>query len=601
MGKIRDELIFKKLNRLMNGPLATRRTQGAHKLKRRYHNKYNYQQASWNKNQGITRDDYQLFKALNLEALADRNRTARYIEFDSMDFVPELHSALDIYADEITTCSELTPLLHIETKNESIKQILEELFYDVLNLESNLFGWVRNMVKYGDYFMYLDLDDTYGVVGTAPLPLREIRRFEGLDPLNPNYVKFSWDSTKREFESTQIAHFRIYSDEKYAPYGVSVLEGGRRIFRQLTLMEDAMMAYRVVRSAERRVFYLDVGGIPHESIEPYVEQVRSSIRRNQIVDEDTGQVTLRYNAMSIEDDYVVPVHGRDSATRIETLPGGQFTGDIEDVQYLRDKLFSAIKIPQEYLTAGREAVDQGTLSQKDIRFARTVQRLQRYVIETLQRIAYTHLYLLKYQGNDLVDFKLRLNNPSRIAELQELEHWKTKLDVAVGAGLDASSMFSRRYIFEKILGISPEEFDRNNKELDTDKRMQAKHGALEQGADASGGGAGGALDDMGFGEEGVEGEGEVPTETDDDSMLITSPGRREANQAEEYLRGQAERRRGIHTTSGAKGKKYKSVSSDKRDLGANTRHNKSLYGDQYIGRSDRSKKIKESEDKADKE
>ena len=218
-----------------------------------------------------------------------------------------------------------------------------------------------------------------------------------------------------------MGHFRILGNDKYAPYGTSILEAARRIWRQLTLLEDAMMAYRIVRSAERRVFYVDVGNVAPNDVEQFMQKAMTALKRNQVVDEKTGRVDLRYNPLSIEEDYFIPVRGQQS-TKIESLAGGQYTGDIDDVKYLRDKLFSAIKVPQSYLARGEGGEeDKTTLAQKDIRFARTIQRLQRSVISELEKIGIIHLFVLGYRNEDLIKFKLRLNNPSKIAELQELE------------------------------------------------------------------------------------------------------------------------------------------------------------------------------------
>ena len=182
------------------------------------------------------------------------------------------------------------------------------------------------------------------------------------------------NSANMTFENWQIGHFRVLGNDRYAPYGTSVLEPARRIWRQLTLLEDAMMAYRIVRSPERRVFYIDIGNIAPQDVEQYMERVKTTMKRNQIVDSKTGRVDLRYNPMSIDEDYFIPVRANNN-TRVENLPGGTYTGDIDDVKYLRDKLFSALKVPASYLSRAEGAdEDKATLAQKDIRIARTIQR-----------------------------------------------------------------------------------------------------------------------------------------------------------------------------------------------------------------------------------
>jgi len=297
------------------------------------------------------------------------------------------------------------------------------------------------------------------------------------------------------------------------------------------------MSYRIVRSPERRVFYVDVGGINPNEVEQYMQKVVTQMKRNQVVDADTGRVDLRYNPMSVDEDYFIPVRGAQQSTKIESLPGGTYTGDIDDVKYLKDKLFSALKIPQSYLFRGEGAAeDQTTLAQKDIRFARTIQRLQRVVISELEKIGIIHLYTLGYRGNDLISFKMSLNNPSKIAELQELEQWRTRFDVASAA---SEGYFSKRWIATNLFNISEEEFLRNQRELAYDKIMQAQFDVLdgESGeGDGLGGGMGGLLGgeeegggelDMGdLGDEAGDEPEEAPPE-EPETNLLAVPGKRD--------------------------------------------------------------------------
>jgi len=414
---------------------------------------------------------------MHSKIMAQQNRAERYTDYEQMEYMPELASGLDIYADEMTTHSSLESMLHIKCPNEEIRAVLHSLYTNVLNLEHNLFGWCRSMVKFGDFMLYLDIDERLGIKQAIALPIKEVERLEGEDPTNPQYIQYQWNSAGMTFENWQVAHFRILGNDKYAPYGTSVLEGGRRIWRQLVLMEDAMMAYRIVRSAERRVFYMDVGNIAPQDVEQYIQKTITAMKRNQVVDSNTGRVDLRYNPLSVEEDFFVPIRGNDSS-KIEQLAGGAFTGDIDDVKYLRDKLFAAIKIPPAYLSADRESSeDQTTLAQKDVRFSRTVQRLQRAVISELEKIGIVHLYTLGFRGDDLVSFRLKLNNPSKIAELQEMEHWKAKFEIAGGA---TENFFSRRWVSEHIFGLSEEEFLRNQREIFFDRKYEAQVNAAAE-------------------------------------------------------------------------------------------------------------------------
>jgi hypothetical protein len=581
----RDSQLFKSLTRLFSGPIVSYRSESGRKIRRQHLDKYStrFKTAS---GQQFKKQSYNPLDTIAANAIANQRRSERYIDFDQMEYMPELASALDIYADEMTTFSALSPMLNIKCRNDEIKAVLNILYHKIMNIEHNLFGWCRTMCKYGDFILYLDIDDNEGIQSTIAIPLQEVERLEGLDATNPNYVQYQWNSAGMTFENWQVAHFRILGNDKYAPYGTSVLEPVRRIWRQLTLMEDAMMAYRIVRSSERKVFKIDVGAVPPQEVEQFMQKIVSQLKRHSIVNKDTGRVDLRYNPMSIEEDYYIPVRAG-SVTDIQNLGGGQNTTAIDDVKYLRDKMFSGIKIPQAYLTMGEGAQeDKTTLATKDIRFARTIQRLQRSMIHELEKVGIIHLYTLGYRGEDLLNFKLALNNPSKIAELQELEHWKTKFDIAASA---TEGYFSRRWVADNIFGMSHEEFLRNQREQYYDRKHDtALEGVAEAAAGGDGGGGeAGGLDLGGGGEEGGldlggdagggdldlggdEGGGDEGG-GDESALLAAPPGSRNSPRLAKSL-GKRARAGKKYVTKGAKGKAYQKVATDKRPQGARTRN-----------------------------
>tara|TARA_B100000927_G_scaffold262348_1_gene233184 strand:+ start:4542 stop:6527 length:1986 start_codon:yes stop_codon:yes gene_type:complete len=541
-----QSVLFRRLTKLLSGPLTQYRNQNSHRLRRIDLDKFSNTFTSAS-GRDFKKTAYNPYDNLQAGYMASQQRTERYVDFDQMEYTPEIASALDIYADEMTTYSSLSPMLTVDCDNQEIKAILESLYTNVLNIEHNLFAWCRTMCKYGDYFLYLDVDDKLGVTSVIGLPTREVERLEGEDKQNPNYVQFQWNSAGLTFENWQVGHFRILGQDKYNPYGTSVLEAARRIWRQLTLLEDAMMAYRIVRSPERRAFYVDVGNIPPQDVEQYMQKVMTTMKRNQVVDPQTGRVDLRYNPLSIEEDYFIPVRGN-SSTKIESVAGGKYTGDIEDVKYLRDKLFSALKIPAAYISSDGDKAeeDKTTLAQKDIRFARTVQRLQRSVVAELEKIGIIHLYTLGYRDEDLVSFRCSLNNPSKIAEMQELEYWKTKFDIV---GSATEGFFSKQWLSRKLFGLSDEEFIKNRREMFYDKRFEAAletAGEAEQAAMTAGLDAGPGADPLaamsepgGLGTVGAEPELGAPTTPDvepavttpapaeDGALLAAPPGKRE--------------------------------------------------------------------------
>jgi len=543
--------LFKRLTRLFSGPLINYRAQFTRQDRRVALDKYKYRFKSLSGQQFKASQDNlsRNYNLLTSQAMRNQNRNERYIDFDQMEYMPEIASAMDIYADEMTTSNEYNQLMQIECRNDEIKTILHSLFYDALNVEFNAFGWARTMCKYGDFFLYLDIDETIGVKNVIGLPPNEMERLEGQDPTNPNYVQYQWNSAHMTFENWQVAHFRILGNDKNAPYGTSILEPARRIWRQLVLIEDAMLAYRVVRAPERRVFKIDVGNIAPQDVEQYMEKVKTSLKRNALVNATTGKVDLRYDPLSVEEDYFIPMRGG-VGSDIVTLPGAASLNDIDDVKYIRDKLFSAIKIPQSYLSMGEGGdEDKTTLAQKDIRFSRTIQRLQRTLVAELEKIAVVHLFTLGYRGEDLISFRLILNNPSKLAEMQQLEHLRTKFEIASSA---TEGMFSKRWISKNVFAQSDEEFLRNQREAFYDRKYQASLEAVaEMAAEEAGGGLGGlgAPGDLGLGTEGEDllgepgaelpgaaapapgAEAEVPPAEagGEETALLATPGRREDN------------------------------------------------------------------------
>jgi hypothetical protein len=566
-----ESQLFKSLTRLFSGPVTQRRTQTGRQLRRRHLDIYGQKFRSASGKQ-FKKSEYNPINQVAMQMISNRNRSERYIDFDEMEYVPEIASALDIYADEMTTYTEIRPMIRIKCANEEIKHILHNLYHNVLNIEHNLFGWSRTMCKYGDFFLYLDIDEELGIRSAIGLPAQEVERLEGEDETNPNYVQFQWNSAGLTLENWQVAHFRILGNDKHTPYGTSVLEASRRIYRQLILLEDAMMAYRIVRAPERRMFKIDVGGIPPQEVEQYMQKVMTQMKRHQVVDPTTGKVDLRYNPLSIEEDYYIPVRGQ-TATDIVSLKGGEYTGQIEDVKYLRDKLFAALKVPQSYLTMGEGATeDKASLAQKDIRFARTIQRLQRVVIAELEKIGIIHLYTLGYRDDDLLSFKLQLNNPSKIAELQEIEHWKARFEIA-GAATDG--YFSKRWIAEHLLGMSEDEFLRNQREMFFDKKYSAKLEAAAEGAPE-------AKPDVAAGLPDIE-EPKAPTEepkapeapAEGDEDLLAEPAAKRDDK--EYKRGPYKR----HQSSYDKGrriKNYRSIASTEVGTARSTFPGKTGFG-----------------------
>ena len=392
-----------------------------------------------------------------MSAYGTYDRMARYSDFSEMEYTPEIASALDIYSEESVSADEAGKTLHIYSDNPKIKKILTELFYDTLNVEFNMTSWVRNLVKYGDCFLFNDVHPQHGVINCFPLPISEVEREEGFDPNDPMAVRFRWITQGNQvLENWQVSHMRLLGNDAFIPYGSSILEPARRIWRQMILLEDAMLVHRIVRAPDRRAFYIDVGNVPPEEVANYMEQAQTSLKRSSIVDQNTGRVDLRYNPLSVDEDYFIPVRGGDSGTKIEGIAGQTIAGETNDVEYIQKKLFAALKIPKAYLGYDEGLGAKATLSQEDIRFSRTIARIQRTVLSEMNKLAIVHLYCNGFSDEDLLDFKLMLSNPSTIAQQQKLELYKSRFETAATA-IGVAGMVDRNWVQKNILRFSDEE------------------------------------------------------------------------------------------------------------------------------------------------
>jgi hypothetical protein len=328
--------------------------------------------------------------------------------------------------------------------------------------------WTRNTCKFGDNFIYLKLDPEKGVVGCQQLPNIQIERLEKGMRFQPDKysqemendaLKFVWKEKNMEFNTWEIAHFRILGDDRKLPYGTSMLEKARRIWKQLLLCEDAMLIYRLSRAPERRVFKVFVGNMDDKDVDAYVQRVASKFKRDQIVDPKTGNVDMRYNQMAVDQDYFIPVRDATANNPIETLAGAANMAEIADIEYIQKKLVTALRIPKAYLGFEEAVGDGKNLSLLDIRFARTINRIQKSMLAELNKIAIIHLFLLGFE-DELTNFVLSLNNPSKQGELLNLEVWKEKFAIykeAVTEIANTISPTSASWAKKHILGFSDEE------------------------------------------------------------------------------------------------------------------------------------------------
>lgn len=409
---------------------------------------------------------------LEKSLLYETQRYPAYMDYELMEYYPIIGQALDILMEESTTVNAEGKILNIFSENVRVKEELEELFYNRLNIHTTLPMWTRNTVKLGDNFVLLQIDDELGIVGVKQLPNIEVERVEGAInsrmktqlKTDEEEVIFRWKATDLvEFKYWQIAHFRLLVDDKRLPYGVSVLEKARRIWKNLLLVEDAMRTIRLLRAIDRRIFYVDVGNIDPNDVQAYVEDIASRFKRKRHVDEYTGQEDLKYNVMGYDQDFVIPKRGADDTTKIENLPGASNIDAIADIEYDLNQLFAALGIPKPFLQYDAAAGEGKNLALQDVRLARKVNRIQQAMLQELNKIAMVHLMIVGLE-DEIHNFELSMNNPSQQADIMRTEQFAAKItsfkDAVSDAGKGISAM-SYTMAMKEILGFTDDKIRLN--------------------------------------------------------------------------------------------------------------------------------------------
>lgn len=422
-------------------------------------------------------------------------RTQLYSDYDAMDTDAIIASALDIIADESTLKNDMGEVLSIRSSDDDIQKILYNLFYDVLNIEFNLWSWVRQMCKYGDFFLKLEISEKFGVYNVIPYSAYHIERKENFDPEHPTKVIFTYNpegyfggnsgmyytpnqtqTNDIVFDNYEVAHFRLLSDMNYLPYGRSYIEPGRKLFKQYTLMEDAMLIHRIVRAPEKRIFYMNVGGIPPNEVENFMQKTINTMKRTPHIDQKTGEYDMKYNVQNMLEDFYIPVRGNDTTTKIDTTPGLQYDG-IQDVEYLREKLFAALKVPKAFMGYDENTDGKATLAAEDIRFARTIERIQRIIVSELYKIALVHLYAQGFTDEQLVNFELSLTTPSIIYDQERIALMKEKVDLA--SSIMENNLLPTDWIYDNIFHFSEDQYDEYRDLILQDKKRKFRESQIE--------------------------------------------------------------------------------------------------------------------------
>ena len=424
-------------------------------------------------------------------------RTYLYSDYDLMDTDAIVASALDIISDECSLKNDMGEVLQIKSSDEDIQKILYNLFYDVLNIEFNLWSWTRQMCKYGDFFLKLEISEKFGVYNVIPYSAYHIERKENFDPENPSKVVFTYNpegiyggsssgyyttpnnnsnSNTIEFDNYEVAHFRLLSDVNYLPYGRSYLEPGRKLFKQYSLMEDAMLIHRIVRAPEKRIFYINVGSIPPNEVENFMQKTISTMKRTPFMDQKTGDYNLKYNMQNVMEDFYIPIRGNDQATKIDTTKGLEYAA-IEDVEYLREKLFAALKVPKAFMGYDENLSGKATLAAEDIRFGRTIDRIQRILLSELYKIALIHLYAQGYRDEQMTNFELDLTTPSIIYDQEKIALMKEKVDLA--AQMMENKLFPTDWIYEHVFHFSEDQYEEYRDLIVQDQKRRFRLAQIE--------------------------------------------------------------------------------------------------------------------------
>ena len=416
-----------------------------------------------------------------------------YRDADLMDLFPEIGTALDIVSEEACFIKKDAFMVNVTSKSERVKSIIQDLLVNRLQINIMLPMICRSMCKYGNTFMLLDINDENGVVNWKQLPVYEIERYENgmenpyagayvnLNNINLNQTdstKFVWvgQSEFIPYRNWQIAHFRLLYDSLLLPYGVSYLNKARRHWRMLSMMEDMMLIYRLERSIERRVFKVNVGNIDEDDVPAYVEDIANNFKRTPIIDPMTGQLDLKKNILNVSEDFFVPVRDENASNPIETLQGAQNMTAMDDIKFVQNKVVTALRVPKSFLNFEEATGDGKNLSLLDVRFTRTVNRIQQALLMELNKICIIHLYLLGFE-DELTNFSLTMNNPSSQAEMLELENMAKKVTTAKDAISDAGNgiqLMSWTRACKEIMGWSDKEIEENLQEIRLEKALAAE-------------------------------------------------------------------------------------------------------------------------------
>lgn len=449
-----------------------------------------------------------------------RTREQYYETYIKMGTLGLVNRALDIISDESSQTNDENDVLTIDSNNEKIYDCLKTLFFDKLSINTELWSILKETIKMGDNFYEITLDVKDGMA-------EGIRRIKYLDPSKieihekdgrVDYYVYKMQAPKNKsvvleqrLFPWQIAHFKI-EDKETKPYGKSLLFSGIRSFERLVATEDIFLTYVISRTPSRRVFKIDVGGLPQLEAQRAIREMRDSYRSQQVIDAD-GNLNQISSILSITSDIFIPVREGQNGTTIETLQGDgmNMNQNMTFLDNFKNDLIASFNIPAEYIgLEGKAQADRSTtLSQKDIKFGRFIERIQQQIIKTLYKIATLELFFNGFKKDELQDFTLELTPPSTTKEISETGLLETKINLM--STMQGLNVFPTNWLFKRVLRLSDKEIaEIQFMKMIEDKAAQQQQMAAQGGMPMGGGGLPGSAPLPG---------GEMPTDFNTSSEI----------------------------------------------------------------------------------
>ena len=404
----------------------------------------------------------------------DYSRVGKYRDYDLMDKEdPELASALDIYADNATKGETETDIvIKIISKNQKIVDVLEE-HIERVKLHTELWSISRELVKDGDNFEEVVAHTDSEVHRLKSLPSDQMvvvqDQWGRLDPKTPYLQKDDAGKTIAKFEAWQVIHFKLTKDRN-AKYGVdgSVFAPIRKVYKQLSMIEDSLVLARLTRAIQRYAYLIDTEGIePGEPTMEYLDAVMNKLKKRRMVNPQTGAMDLEYNPMSMEEDIFVATK-KDSKANVKVLQGSTNLSQMADIEYFRNKKFAGVKVPKAYLSHEKDVRARAMITEQDVQFARTVRRIQLALIAGLKKL---FDFVLMVRGFDPVDSEYEIQLPL-LSTIDELRLWQIKqIQVNVALMLSRDLKVSLHWILINLLGYDEKDVAEIIKYLGDDKSL----------------------------------------------------------------------------------------------------------------------------------